>query len=103
MLNKFDIQQLTLIKEKILSFQKWDPDLKKLLFLTRSLEELLNSLENVEGQLKERLTTEWWELELISSVMMDKEVDVISEESKQSLCIALENMLNMIDAVLLKA
>lgn len=99
MLNQFDIHQVTLIKERILSFQKCNPDLKELLSLTRSLEELLISLKNVNKQLKENLITEWWELELISSVMMDREVDIISEESKQTVFVALENMLNMIEVV----
>lgn len=79
MLNQSDMQQLILIKNRIVSFQKCNPDLKALLSLTASLEELLNSLENVDVQLKENLTTEWWELELISSVMMDREVGNISE------------------------
>lgn len=91
------MQQLILIKNRIVGFQKCNPDLKALLSLTASLEELLNSLENVGVQLKENLTTEWWELELISSVMMDRGVDNISEESKQTIFAALENMLNMIE------
>lgn len=100
MLNEFDKHQLILIKNKILGFQENEVDLNALLSITSSLEEILKSLKNVDKQLIEKLTTEWWELELLSSVMIDEEDDMIDGESKQNIFFALEDMKKMIDTTL---
>lgn len=100
MLNEFDKHHLKLMKNRILRFQENEADLDFLLSTTRSLEESLNAIKNIDKQLKDSLTTEWWELELLSSVMMFQEVDTIDAESKHELSFALENMKKMIDTAL---
>lgn len=100
MLNEFDKHYLKLMKNKILSFQENEANLDSLLSITRFLEEILNALKNVDKQLKEALITEWGELEILSSVMMYQEVDIINSESKQEIAFALENMKKIIDTAL---
>ena len=101
MINEFNIKQLLLMKNRILMFEQTVLNLDSLLSLTKSLEEILNSLN--DNQLKQELTTEWWELELISSVMMDREIEIISEESRNNISCTLKNMKKMIDEAILSA
>lgn len=105
MLNEFDKHHFKLMKNRILSFEENVMNLDSLVSITRSIEETLNALKNVDHQLKEDLTTEWWELELLSSVMLaEEEEEEVQEpldaESKQNIYNALENMKKMIDAAL---
>lgn len=83
------------MKNTIKLFEKNLNHLSDLLSATKSLEDILDKLNIIP--LKEDLRSEWWELELISSVMIDKNVENISEESRKNIATALENMKNMID------
>jgi hypothetical protein len=60
----------------------------------------LNVLENIDEAWRETFRTEWWELELISSVMMDEEVDDLTREDKDKILQALQNMKIMIEKAL---
>ncbi len=88
------------MKYRIQNFEKTTPFLDNLLDITKSLEELLSSLKNIDDDWKTAFQTEWWELELISAILMDKEIDEISETGKQKISQALENMQAMIDTAL---
>ncbi len=100
MLRKFNEQQLLLMKQRILSFEKTKFSLDSLLYLTKSLEELLDSLKNIDDKWKESFRTEWWELEFTSSLMIDKEVEDLTKEDEDSVSLALQNMKIMIDDAL---
>lgn len=102
MLSEFDKQHLMLMKNRILNFQASESDLDALLSITRSIEEILNTFKNLDKKFKESLISEWAELEIISSVMMDEEEDIISTDCKQNISLALENMIHMIDTKLNK-
>ena len=65
------------MKQIIKDFAQAPPSLDSLLYMSGSLEALLNLLQNVDVQWKETFRTEWWELELTSSIMMDEERDAL--------------------------
>lgn len=100
MLNEFDKHHLNLMKNRILSFQISKADLDALLSITRSLEEILNALQNVDIQFKKYLMAEWGELEILSLVMMADDEELLDDKSKQNIFLSLENMKDMIDAAL---
>jgi len=75
MIDPFNEKQLLLMKRTIAHYEQTPPTLESLLALTQSLEELLNSLQKIDQEWKETFRTQWWELELRASVMMDEEID----------------------------
>ena len=93
---KSDQAHLLLMQETIVRFEQSPFSLETLLSVTRSLEELLNVLVDVDQDWKELFRTQWWELELTSSLMMDEEREDFTEEDKQSVSLALKNMKEMI-------
>ena len=103
MLNEFDKHHLNLIKNSILNFQKREEiDLDSLLLITKSIEEILNVLKNLDKHFKEDLITEWSELEIISSLMMadEEEEATLDDESRKTIFYSLENIKEMINAAL---
>ncbi|MBS0647905.1 MAG: hypothetical protein JSS10_01615 [Verrucomicrobia bacterium] len=99
-MNPFNEKQLLLMKRGIAHFEQTPPTLESLLALTQSLEELLDSLQNIHEEWKETFRTEWWELELIVSVMMDEEIDDLTAEDNQAISEALSNIKALIDTQL---
>lgn len=68
--------------------------------ITRSLEELLDSLKTVDQEWKSTFKTEWWELEFTSSLMMDEEREELTQEDREAIAQALQNMKNLLEKIL---
>ncbi|NGX31632.1 MAG: hypothetical protein K940chlam8_01008 [Chlamydiae bacterium] len=67
-----------------------------LLELTEGLEDLLNVLEDVSEEFKERFRNTWWELEFTVSCMIDNQQQTPSDEDQQAVDKALIKMETMI-------
>lgn len=102
-MEEFSKRQLLLIRKQVLEYQAMESSLDNLLALTKSVEEILNSLKHIDSKLKQALTTEWWEFELLSAVMIDTESDTMDEESQSNISKAIENMVQMIDEAIKKS
>lgn len=106
MLNKSDRKHIELMKKSIQFFEEEDLNLDSLLRITRSLEELLDELKQVNDSWKETFRTEWWSLEIHSSQLMaeeeenDEEISELTEESKKFILNAINNIKALIDQIL---
>lgn len=96
MKNESDHHHLLLLKGTIDSFQKAPLTLEGLLEVTRKIEELLDVLKEINPEWKESFRTEWWELEYISSMMIDEETEEFTEEDRKILAQAFATMKEML-------
>ncbi len=92
-----ELDLLLLMKRSIEGFEQTPLNLESLLLITGNLEDLLDKLKNVSHEWKESFRTEWWELELISAVLMDNEETEISNDGREKIFEATEKMKTMID------
>ena len=99
-INKLEKHQLLLMKESVALYENQPSSLENLVTLTQSLEKSINSLKTIDNDWKEAFRTEWWELEFTSSLMIDNEVDQLSEEDEEAVSIAIKNMKKMLDQAL---
>ena len=82
------------IKSEIQKFKQKKWDLKSLLKLTEDLEQFI---ENIDEQYKEKVRTQWWELELTTSLMINNDQKILTEEDHQVVNEALESIVQISD------
>ncbi|MBA2368773.1 MAG: hypothetical protein H0V82_07090 [Candidatus Protochlamydia sp.] len=100
MITEFDKEQLILIKKSIHDFESTEQNLDSLLKVGRSLEQLFDSLKNIDKEWKDNFRIEWGELEITAAIMMDKEISDLSKGSKDVIAEAITNMKVMIESIL---
>lgn len=100
MISGLNRYQLELMMRSIYYFEQEKLNLDSLLRITRSLEELLDSLKNIDPVWKSTFRIQWGELEITSAMMMDQEVDELMDEEKVMVKNAIENIKVLIKQVL---
>lgn len=103
MITNHNKTQLELVLQRVEIFEQSPLSLSTLLSLTRSLEESIKLLSIDDKEWTDSLISEWWELEFTSSLMMDKETENFTDEDKENLELALQNMKVMIKTYLIEA
>jgi len=90
------------IRKVIDNFQNKEWNIHNLKEITYSLEGAINWIDNYEEIDKnwvEKLRSEWWELELTSSLMIDNNEDSLTNEDIKVVKKALQNILSLISKI----
>ncbi len=89
----YDMRQQNLMADKIKQFQNEEIHLG---ILVRDLEALLNALESVSSGWKSAFHEEWWNLEQVYAVALDRNDDLVLIENEELISSSLENMKKLI-------
>lgn len=93
-MNAYDKRQLNLMTEKINLFKESKLDLG---FLIQDLESLMNAFESVDIDWKKSFHSEWWTLEQIYAVALDRSDDSVFIENKELLDSSISNIEELIE------
>ncbi len=88
-MNEYDQRQYNLMYECLKGFEVGNVNLRVLI---SSLRGLINVLQEPEDEWKTSFLCEWWTLEEIYSLALDKEQNQLSETDRNSVYEAIDNM-----------
>ena len=88
-MSDYDDRQLSLMSEKINKYRGRKIDLGT---LVRDLEALLNVLESTSNEWKEAFHEEWWNLEQVFAVALDRNDDSVLSENEELISKSLSQM-----------
>lgn len=91
---EYDLRQLTMMRGLIKGYEADKISVKKLI---NDLEALLNVIENVEEDWKQRFLKEWGVLEDLYADQLYEKLDEVPESDKLEIKLALENIKKLIN------
>ena len=92
-MNEYDQRQYNLMYKCLKGFEVGNVNLRVLI---SSLRGLINILQEPEDEWKTSFLCEWWTLEEIYSLALDKEQNQLSETDRNSVYEAIDNMKKLI-------
>jgi hypothetical protein len=93
-MNVFDYNPIKLMMDSISEFENEKIDLCALI---KTLYRLIESLQNLNSQWQDSLQSEWWTLEEIYSVAVDRGEIVLDIEGENLVREAIENMKSLLN------
>jgi hypothetical protein len=96
--DEYDQRQYYLMRQFIKDFETGNLNLRVLI---DSLRGLMNCLQTPDNQWKTLFKQEWWTLEEIYSIALDKGQSYLATEVENNIYAAIENMKELLDRVII--